>query len=64
MKQVNVKQGNSQSLVELNGVDDDARLTPSLAIKAARIAAGFSTVRVSDGSVTYRVNRKGARKVS
>ena len=63
MKQVNVKQGNSQSLVELNGVDDNATLTPSLAIRAARIAAGFNTVTVFDEVDKFRVTKGGARRI-
>lgn len=71
MKQLHVTHGQKSNLqsvvVELPGELDTAKLTPAMARRAARIAAGHCNgVTVMDGSVGYIVyseKRNSHRKV-
>lgn len=60
--------GNRQSsIVILNGVPAEARLTPKLAAQAARIATGHRdgvTVTDTEAGVAYRLYANSARKLA
>lgn len=53
-------------IVQLNGVLPNERLTPKLALRAARIAQGVAwgaTVWDEDAGIGYRLYRRSARKL-
>ena len=51
--------------VELNNVDEKAKLTPTLARGAAQVAFGHTLgVTVSDGKTTYYLSGSRAKKIN
>ena len=65
-KQLTVTHGHLSSLVQLNGVDPEERLTPKMARRASRVAHGSSasaTVWDNEHNYGYRLYPNSARKV-